>query len=287
VVYKKNSMFLGQYVGPPNIWEINSRQIIGNVGALSQEVVANIGTPENPKHIFMGEDDFYLFDGSKPVPIGTARVKQTVFNNMLQSRYYACAALHDRKNNLVYFYYPVADSPQPDHCVVYNYRTDRWGVDDRQIEAVVDYVSPGITYDGLGGYYATYSDLPSAPYDIVFANNAQSLPGIFDTKHKVSTLTGPAATTSFTTGDYGDAVSVSCITRIRPLFITKPNSASVTHQYRMNPGDSLTSDMATNLDSQGKMDLLREARWHRDTIQFSGDWEMAAISIEAVEGGLE
>lgn len=287
VVYKKNSMFLGTYAGPPTIWEFNSRQIPGNVGALSQEAVANIGTPDNPKHIFMGEDDFYLFDGSKPVPIGTNRVKRTVFGSLLQSRYYACAALHDKTNNVVYFYYPVSDSPQPDHCVVYNYRTDKWGVDDRQIEAVVDYVSPGITYDGLGGYYATYDDLPSAPYDIVFANNAQTQPGIFDTTHKIKTLTGAAGSTSFTTGDFGDPKVVSCVTRLRPIFLTAPNSATWTHHYRMNPGDALTSDSAASLDGQGKIDLLREARWHRGTMQLTGDWEMASLSIEAEEAGLE
>jgi hypothetical protein len=73
VVYKKNSMYLGVYVGPPTVWEFNLIQ--GDAGALSQEVVVNIGTAENPKHIFMGEDDFYVYDGSKPIRIGTNRVK--------------------------------------------------------------------------------------------------------------------------------------------------------------------------------------------------------------------
>src|SRR5690606_24284407 len=92
VVYKKNSMFLGVNVGPPNIWEFNL--IPGSAGALSQEVVVNIGTPDNPKHIFMGEDDFYLYDGSKPIPIGANRVKLSVFGQLLRSRYYACTASH-------------------------------------------------------------------------------------------------------------------------------------------------------------------------------------------------
>lgn len=286
VVYKKRSMFLGVYVGPPTIWEFNSRQIPGVVGALSQEAVANIGTPENPKHIFMGEDDFYLFDGSKPVPIGTNRVKQTVFGSLLQSRSYACTTLHDKKNTLVYFYYPVSDSVNPDKCVVYNYRTDRWGVDDRQIEAAVDYVTPGITYDNLGSSYATYNDLPAATYDLAFLNASQPLPAIFDTTHKVSTLSGPATNTSFTTGDVGDPLNLVSLTRVRPLFLTAPSSATWTPQYRMNLGDALTSDAAVPLSS-GTFDFLREARWHRGTMQMLGDWEMAAANLETVEGGLE
>lgn len=287
VVYKKNSMFLGVYSGPPNVWQINSNQIPGNVGAMSQESIVNIGTPENPKHIFMGEDNFYLYDGAKPVPIGTNRINQTVFGSLLQSRYYACAALHDRKNFLVYFFYPVADSVLPDHCVVYNYRIDKWGVDDRQIEFPVEYVSPGITYDSLGGLYTTYDSLPSVPYDVAFLNSAQSQPGVFDTSHKVNTLTGAAGNTSITTGDMGDDVSITTLTRVRPRFLTKPTSATWTPSYRMSMGDSLTADSAVALSSQGAFDFMREARWHRGEMALVGDWEMAGFSPEFMAGSLE
>lgn len=287
VVYKKRSMFLGIYAGPPNIWTINANQIPGTVGAMSAEAVVNIGTPENPKHIFMGEDNFYIYDGAKPVPIGDNFTKNTVFGALLQSRFYACSASHDRVNNLVRFYYPVSDSVNPDHCVVYNYRTGRWGVDDRQIEAALEYVTPGITYGGLGGFYNTYADLPALPYGSAFLNAAQPLPGIFDTAHTVKTLTGVAGTTSFTTGDYGDDVQVICMNRIRPRFITSPSSATLTHQYRMSLGDSFGMDSAVSLSSSGAFDVLRESRWHRDSYQFMGDWEMTGFSPEFTEGSLE
>lgn len=286
VVYKKKSMFLGINVGPPNIWEINSRQIPGDVGAMSQEVVVNIGTPENPKHLFMGEDNFYLYDGAKPIPIGTNKVKVQVFGSLLQSRYYACAALHDRKNSLVYFFYPVADSTLPDHCVVYNYRTDMWGLDDRQIEAAVEYVTPGITYDSLGGSYSTYDSLPSVPYDLAFLNSAQPQPGIFGTDHLIKTLTGAAGTTSITTGDIGDDVEVIDVNRVRPRFLTAPTSATWTPSYRQSIGDSLSSDSAVSLSS-GTFDFLREARWHRGTMTCIGDWELGVLSLEGSEGALE
>jgi hypothetical protein len=284
VVYKKSSMYLGMYVGPPNVWEFNL--IPGDTGALSQEVVVNIGTPENPKHIFMGENDFFVYDGSKPVRIGTNWVKLQVFGSLFQNRYYACKALHDKKNNLVYFYYPTKDSAQPDKCVVYNYLTDRWGVDDRQIEAAVDFVGATVSYDGLGGLYSTYADLPNQSYDTAFVGVQQTLPAIFTTSHVVQTLTGPAGTTSLTTGDYGDDVRFSTLTRIRPRFLTSPSSATMTNYYRNNAGDTLTADSAVTL-SNGSFDLLRDARWHRLQMTFTGDWEMAGFSPEWEASGLE
>lgn len=284
VVYKKNSMYLGVYSGPPNIWDFV--QIPGIAGAMSQEVVVNVGTPENPKHIFMGEDNFYLYDGSKPIPIGTNRNNQTVFGALLQSRYYACTALHDKKNFLVYFYYPVADSTLPDHCVVYNYMTDKWGVDDRQIQATTEYITPGITYTSLGGFYATYDSLPNLPYDSAFLNSALGVPAIFDTMNNVKSLTGAAANTSITVGDIGDDKSTTTLNRIRPRFITAPSAATWTPAYRMNLGDALSTDTAVSL-SNGAFDFQREARWHRGTMALTGDWEVGVLSVEGVESGLE
>ncbi len=285
VVYKKNSMYLGVYAGPPNIWEFNL--IPGAAGAMSQEVVVNIGTPENPKHLIMGEDDFYIYDGSRPIPIGENRLKQEVFGTLLQSRFYACMALHDRKNSLVYFYWPSSDSQIPDKCRVYNYKTNQWGVDDRQVEATTDFVAAALTYDGLGGLYATYDDFPTLSYDLAFLGSTQVSPALFTTSHALQKLTGVAASTSLTTGDYGDDAQVITLTRVRPHFILKPTTARMTNYYRMNTGDSLSTDATTDLSDAGSFDVLRDARWHRVHWDFTGDWEMSGFAPEWEKSGLE
>jgi hypothetical protein len=284
IVYKKNSMYIGVNVGPPNIWQFDL--IPGSAGAMSQEAVVNIGTPDNPKHIFMGDDDFYVYDGSKPVPIGTGTVKNQVFNSLQQSRSYACAALHDQRNSLVYFYYPVADSVNPDHCVVYNYRTNRWGVDDRQIEAATDFVQAAVTYDGLGALYSTYADFPTLSYDLAFLGSSQQVPAIFDTSHILKKLTGVAGSSSFTTGDMGDPQYCTTVNRLVPIFLQAPTTARLTNSYRMRTGDSLTNDSTVDMDS-GKFDFLRDARWHRVQLDMTGDWEMAGFSPEWERSGLE
>lgn len=284
IAYKKNSMYFGSFVGSPVVWQFDL--IPGQAGALSQEVVVNIGTDENPRHLFMGESDFYIFDGSKPYSIGSNRVKESVFGQLLLSRFYACQALHDRINSRVYFYYPVADSVFPDHCVVYNYRTDTWGVDDRQIECAFEFVTPGITYGSLGGLYATYGSLPNLSYGNAFLSSAQPQPAIIGTDHKVRTLTGPAVSSSFTTGDYGDASQFRTLTRIRPIFLTAPSSAQCTNYYKNNEGDALTQGAISAFIS-GKFDMLRDARWHRLKLDLVGDWEMAAFAAEYEGTGLE
>jgi hypothetical protein len=176
MVFKHRAMYRGDYAGTPSIWSFS--QIPGEVGALCQEVVVNVGTPDAPRLIFMGYEDFYSYDGSRPVTIGTNRVKIEVFGQLLRSKQEQATTLHDRLNANVYFFYPTSDSPNPDKCVVYNYRTNQWGRADVQIEAALDYVNPGLTYGSLGDDYSTYGDLPSLPYGSAFWSQGFPTPAV-------------------------------------------------------------------------------------------------------------
>lgn len=282
VAYKGRSMHMGTYQSAPDIWRFD--EIPGGVGAVSQEAVVNAGTEQDPRHLFMGADDFYSFDGSRPVPIGVGWIKEQVFAEVSQSYSYGAQAVHDRKNSRVYFFYPTGGSATCDKCVVYNYRTKQWGRDDRRIEATFEYSNPGITYTGLGSVYTTYADLPSVPYDSALASAGAMSPAIFDTAHKLYTLTGPAGNTSITTGDFGDDTQVWLLSKLVPLFFTTPDTATMTNFYRANLGDDLTMDSLATF-SDGRFNKLRSARWHRFRLDFSGDWEMAHINVYAgVEG---
>lgn len=291
VAYKQRSMYLGTYMGAGPIWDW--QLLPGEAGALSQEVVVNVGTPDDPKHVFMGIDNFYLFSGGRAVPIGNVMpqgfmspVKDTVFGELNVQYYYACTALHDTKNALVYFYYPVNSAITPDKCVVYNYRTNRWGRDDRTIEQAVEFISSGVTYDSLGDSYATYEDFPNQPYDIAFVTQGAAVPAIFDTTHTVKTLNGTTGNSSITTGDYGDPQQYTDLVRVIPQFLTAPSSANLVNFYRDNLSDSLTTDQTTSL-SGGRFDFLRSARWHRGRFDMVGNHEITGFESIAGEDGEE
>lgn len=284
IAFKAKSMYRGDYVGAPIVWSF--QHIPGDVGALCQEVVVNVGTPDAPRLVFMGDEDFYTFDGSRPIPIGANRVKETVYSELLRSRQAQSIALHDRNSSNIYFFYPSSDSPNPDKCVVYNYRKNTWGRADRQIEAVVEYINPGLTYGDLGTYYATYGVLPNAPYGTSFWSASAPLPTVLDTSHNVKTLDGPSTSSSITTGDWGDDQKFFLLQRMKCRYRVAPTTASMVNYYRNNLGDSLTTD-ATTYQSGGKFDVLREARWHRFRIDFTGDVELSGLVPEYAEGGFE
>lgn len=283
VAYKLQSMYLGTYVGQPQIWDF--QLIPGDAGALSNNAIVSVGTPENPKHIFMGWDNFYQFDGGRPIPIGN-NLKQTVFQEINYTYYYLAKALHDSLNKRIYFYYPVGSTGNVDSCVVYNYFTNRWGRDNREIEAVVHYIASGITYDELGDSYATYDDLADVSYEIGFAVAGSPIPAVFDTSHKVMTVTGPAGESSITTGDYGDDQAFTTLMRVRPAFLANPTTATFTHYYRKTLGDSLTTGQTANLNG-GKFDVRRSSRWHRGVLTMMGNHEIYGLSADMIPDGEE
>lgn len=290
VGYKLRSMYLGTYVGPPQIWDW--QLLPGEAGAMSQEAVVNVGTAEDPKHIFMGFDNFYMFAGGRAVPIGNVTpegfmspVRDTVFDELATSVYYACQALHDPRKALVYFHYPSAvNGLITNKCVVYNYRTNRWGRDDRSIEAVVDYVAAGISYDQLGDFYATYDDLPEQSYDTAFVSAGAPQPAIFGTDHILKTLSGAPTTSAIITGDYGDPQTFFDLTRVVPTFLTAPTSATMTNYSRDILSSALVQRGSVAL-ANGRFDVLSSARYHRARFDMTGDYEITGFEAYSQKDG--
>lgn len=275
VAYKDRAMFIGVYVGPPLIWDW--REVSDTVGAPCNEAIVPVTTKAGgAAHIFIGYDDFYYYDGSRPIPIQNP-VKKTIFEEISKSFLSRTWALHDRVNSVIFFFYVSTAAGGIDKCVAYNYRKDQWldswGRHDMTIEAAIEYVTAGVTYDDLGTLFATYDTNIPFSYDSPFWVSNYPQPAIFDTSHKVATLTGTPGASSFTLADIGNDSEVLTLQRARPRYLTAPSSATLQNGYKMLSGDSFTNDATTTLVN-GKFDVLRSARWHRLTHTASGELEL-------------
>lgn len=284
VVFKQYGMYVGIYSGPPFIWSFQELPT-GGIGTFCQESVAQIGTPEQPKLFFVGTDNFYLFDGARPIPVGFD-VKTYFFSNLNVSAAEKICILHDRSYARLYIYFPSGSSTVLNNCLVYNYRTGKWGKDPRTIDFAIEFIPGGLTYADLGTYYATYNDLPSAPYSNAFVSGASIAPAIFNSSHKLQTMNGAASTGFMVTGDYGDDVNEVLLSRVKVKWLTKPTSATMTNYYRQHIGDTLTQDQTVTM-SESRFDVLREARWHRAKINTVGDWEANMVNADFAINGSE
>jgi hypothetical protein len=272
VVYKQRGLWLGRYVGAPAVWDFIL--IPGEIGAVSQEAVVDVGG----YHVFIGYENVYRFDGSRPIPIGD-EIKEWFFADLNAKYKYKIRGTYDRKNALIYFYYPntASTSGALNSCLVYNHKTEKWGRANRDVETSVEFLSGQLTYENLGTFFATYDDINAVSYDSAFFNEQSPVPALFDTAHKVYSLTGASLTSSITTGDFGDDDAYSLLTQVRARYVDSPTTATMTNYYRPVAGDTLTTG-ATVTMSDGKFDVLRSSRFHRLKFEFTGDVEMTAYS---------
>lgn len=280
VAYKERSMYLGRYVGPPIIWAWTL--IPGEIGALSQEAVVDIGTA----HVFLGADDFYIFDGTRPASIG-ASLREWFFKRIDPSYQYKVQSLHDRKNAVVYWFYPVVGSGGTlTEWVAFHYKANKWGRGALSIEAASEYLNGAITYDNLGSRFATYDDLPAIAYDSPYWTASSALQSVVDSSHTLKALNGPAGAASLTTGELGDDESFTTLTKVRPRFLTAPTAANLTHLIHDTLSDTPSAAETSALNS-GKFDALWSSRWHRLKIDTTGDMELTAMNAEFTEDGTQ
>lgn len=283
VAYKERAMYVATYVGSPQIW--NWQQVPGEAGCNSQEAVVNIGSADNPVHIFMGADDFWRFDGARPVPIG-APVRKTIYAELDITYANRIKTLHDRINSRIYFYYPSRSGAGAlDSCVVYHYRTNKWGRDDRNIEAALEYLSGSITWDTFP--YSTWDTIPATlSWDSPFWTSGNLTAGIFNTSHKLNSLDGVATNSMFTTGDFGDDDNFYLLQRVKPKWLVKPISATMTNYYKQSEGDTLTTGNV-NIMGKSRFDLLISSRWHRLQFNTVGDCTLNELNATYLQDGTE
>lgn len=285
VAYKERSMYLGFYDGPPIIWRW--QLVPGDIGCVSQEAIQVVVIGDQPMHIFAGFDGFYIFDGTRPRFIGNPLKKWYNTNASAQYRY-KIQSLHDPLTQNVYFY--LCDgSGNVNYGVVYNYLADRWSSlgPITPIEAAVQYLSAGITYDSLGTYYSTYDNLPSIAYDSPFWVSGAPTPAVVNNDHILYTYTGTPTSATITCGYTGDLTYFNSLIRIYPRFNQYPTSGSCTISYTKNLGDSAPLTIAAGTLTDGKHDVLISSQWFSPSFTYNGNFEMTGYTMMLEQDGQE
>lgn len=282
VVYKRDSMYYGTYQGPPIIWAFN--QISPVVGTPCQEAVVAIGT----RHIFLGSDaQVYSYDGSTVTPIGD-EVKDWLYSNWSSANRDRVESYHDKENSLVYWYFCSVNNStsNPDACLVYNYRTGKFGRADQNIEAAVVYVSGQITWDTLGSIpgVSTWDTLPVIAYNSTFWASSNETPAVVGTDHKLYSLSGASTNSYITSGWFGDDYNYMYVQGIVPRFRQVPTtctgSANALSQLGSTPVAQTMGDM---LDGELAADFA--CRYAQVTLNFTGNHEILGAVPRIIDAG--
>jgi hypothetical protein len=163
-VYKERSIYLMQYVGPPTIFSF--QRVINGIGLLAQRAVADLGD----EHAFLGNDNFYTFNGISIDPIGNP-IKTFFFQDLDPGYRNRVQAFVVEEDDEVWWIYSSGSTTywngnpkapgDPDRAVVWNYINNTWSIRD----------NPGTTWF----YYHqivqnTWQTVPDLPWNQTSGN---------------------------------------------------------------------------------------------------------------------
>jgi hypothetical protein len=170
--------------------------------------------------------------------------------------------------------------------MVYHLATKQFGLVTINIEAVLNYISAGITIDGLSSVSATINGLSVYSFDSQFWLSGGRALSMFNTSHQLQLLTGTSTSSSYTTGDIGDDDGVSLLSKIRVRFAPgyAPSSATAQVFSKMTEGSGLTAG-GTHTINDGKFDPLQAARFHRARVDMTGDARVLAMGATLKQMG--
>lgn len=299
VAYKPTSMYLGRYVGPPLIWAWQRVPVeVGTAGPESVVVVED-------RHYFVGQNDFYVFDGTVPQPLN-APCREWFGANLNETYRSNIVGAVDIPRSLIYWHYPSINSADGslDSVLIYNYRTNQWGKQAMAIAVPLQYSFGGMSYDALGSNYATYEDLPAISYDSSVWTANTTVPAVFKGGFLYS-LTGTPGGSWIKTGDFGDMTDYMFLRRVSPRYryiapfirdpsdpINGPPSIPVetvtfaTNYYRDTLGDTQTQDTRVNM-SRRRFDFRRSAHWHAILMEHAGPMSMDGLDVDIASASRE
>lgn len=266
VAYKARSIYVGRYVGSPSVWDWLLVQG-GEAGCVGKDAICDLGGV----HFFVGEDNIWLFDGTRPIPLADNQVRYWFFDHSSPQYRYRTQCVFDRKNDRVWVFFPSNNSEVCDSALVYHIKTKQWGRSDRTVEAVLNYISAGVTFDTWDQSGSTFDTLLDVSFDSQFWMSGGQALAMFNSAHQLQTLTGTSDASGFTTGDVGDDDAYSLLTGIRLRFAPghKPTTASVLTHHKPNSSDDYIVGPSADL-VDGKFDVQVEDRWHRASFEFTG-----------------
>jgi hypothetical protein len=281
VAYKTTSMYVGQYVGAPNVWDWQA--VPGRAGTPCNEAVVDTGTA----HYFIGPDDFYTFDGSRPTPLESP-LRKWFFDTLDDAYSYRIISAFDRINKRIFWWFPSKSSNGvPSACIVLNIKTGQWGRMDGAIEAAAEYIAPGVTIDGLDTLYPTIADLPSdVSFDSPVWLAGAAILAAFGSDHKAYTYSGTPTASGFTSGDHGDNNVFSTCSLVKPRFLTSPASSQIRYSYSETDASTFIQNLTVPY-LYNWYDVLWSAVWHKFEFQFTGPVSISGYEVTLTQDGVQ
>jgi hypothetical protein len=283
VILQERAVYRCTYVGSPDVFAFQPME--GGRGTPSPGSVARFGG----WFIYLGEDGFYLNDGTQSIGIGAGKVDRTFYETVNQSKLDRVISTIDPINKLYICAYPsVSSAGDPDTLLMYSWAAQQWSPPTSvTIEYLATIGSVGYTLEALDAF-GTLETLPASLDSRIWAGSAKPALGAFNTSHQLGGFTGASMAASFETGDADGQGERFMVRGFRP--IVSGASATITGKigYRESENESVAYSSSTAVN-RGKIVPVRKSTRHPrfvTEIAAASDWTHATgIEPDLVGGG--
>lgn len=254
VAYKRRDMFHGYYSGDSSVF--TTQRVPGNWGCVGPDAVCDIGNA----HFVVGEDDIYIYDGSRPVSVADGKVRDWFYRTQLdQAENYKLQTRFDPARGIVWVWFH-SQSGSSSGALTYHVQSGKWGSAYTPVETLFLYTD-------------TYGS------DSV---------GAFNTSHQVGTLSDTAyvGNMGLITGLFGSDDAESLLYRVNLLSHARPSSVFGYTGYTYDrSGAASNTGGAVSWSTTGNIDLRQTAHWHSLYLSLVGDCEVIGLQVHTRPAG--
>lgn len=278
-IFMETAIYRVIYTGPPGVFRITD--VERQRGTPAPYSVVNVGRFA----FYLGEDDFYLFDGSGSRPLGAQRIAKSFFAELDQNYFYRVVGAADPINKMVFWIYPGSGNTdgEPNRIAVYNWDIDRWSFGDVTQQYIFEDLTEGYNLDNADSL-GNVDNAPHNPDSRAWTAGRLVL-SAFDADKKLARYTGSTLEATLETGETGgnDFIFVD---GVRPYI--DGGTVTVTLRHRNSPSGSVTDDGPNAVGSDGMAHFTREARYLRAQCKIAagGSWGHAqGVDLVGADGG--
>jgi hypothetical protein len=282
-VFQERGIVRMSYVGAPAIFAFATAE--GARGTPAPGSIAQLGSLV----YYLGEDGFYVFDGSASRPIGADRIDKTFFADLDQTHLGRVSAAIDPVSKTCFWAYPGAGNSggNPNRLLAYNWAVDRWSLAEVETELLFRALSFGTSLEGLDAVAPSLDALPFSLDSRAWTGGRILLAG-FDAAHRLAYFNGAPLAPAVETAEIAPAGNRrAVVTGARPL--VEGGVASVAIGTRERPNDPVAYGQAVAADARGFAPQRASGRYLRAriTLPAGSDFaHIAGVEIDAVpEGG--
>lgn len=186
-IFLEHAVWRINYSGPPTIFTFSPAE--GVRGTPAPGSICQLGALV----YYLGEDGFYVFDGTSSLPIGANKVDRTFFADLDPAYVERIIGAVDPLNKMVLWAYPGQGNNQgnPNKIIVYNWFTQTWAAVTIDTEVIFRSLSFGYSLDGLDTVSSSLDALPFSLDSRAYTGGALLLAG-FNLSHVLGYYSGAA-----------------------------------------------------------------------------------------------